>query len=156
MRIMFPIPPEDAFRVGAVIEGVVKNTTEFGSFVEFPYAANGRPHSLDGLLYLSRTPRTEDARRLRCYDRVRVVVTKWKPDLFRLTVAFPADPSWLTSDVLALARGIVADGALDRLPILADALQDAGCDDFWVLMNCRHRRPDDECWVLPLLTGCPT
>src|SRR5262245_996761 len=36
-----------------------------------------------------------------------------------------AEPSWLTSDVLALARGIYEERAFDRMPILADALQDA-------------------------------
>ncbi|MCE9562761.1 MAG: hypothetical protein K8U57_12005 [Planctomycetes bacterium] len=39
------------------------------------------------------------------------------------------DPSWRSSTAVALARGIDAEGAFDRLPILADALQDAGCED---------------------------
>jgi hypothetical protein len=65
------------------------------------------------------------------------------------------DPSWLTSDVLALARGIYAEKAFDRMPILADALQDAGCDNAEVLNHCRdanqvHVRG---CWVLDLLLG---
>jgi hypothetical protein len=38
------------------------------------------------------------------------------------------DPAWRTSDVLLLARGIYEEKAFDRMPILADALQDAGCD----------------------------
>jgi len=37
----------------------------------------------------------------------------------------PLNPSWQTSTVLALAHGIYTDRAFDRLPILADALQDA-------------------------------
>ena len=65
-----------------------------------------------------------------------------------------ADPSWLTSTVVALANGIYTDRAFDRLPILADALQDAGCDDEEVLNHCRseglHVRG---CWVVDLLTG---
>jgi hypothetical protein len=47
------------------------------------------------------------------------------------------DPRWLTSDVAALARGIYDEKAFDRLPILADALQDAGCDNEEVLDHCR-------------------
>jgi hypothetical protein len=65
------------------------------------------------------------------------------------------DPAWCTSDVVALAEGIYADRAFDRLPILADALQDAGCEHPDVLNHCRdtsltHVRG---CWVIDLLTG---
>jgi hypothetical protein len=37
------------------------------------------------------------------------------------------DPDWRTSTAIALARGIYDECAFDRMPILADALQDAGC-----------------------------
>ncbi|VTT97608.1 Uncharacterized protein OS=uncultured bacterium PE=4 SV=1 [Gemmataceae bacterium] len=47
------------------------------------------------------------------------------------------DLSWLTSTVVALAKGIYADRAFDRMPILADALQDAGCDNADILAHCR-------------------
>jgi hypothetical protein len=49
-------------------------------------------------------------------------------------------PEWNTRDVVALARGIFADLAFDRMPILADALNDAGCDH-WHLTD-RLRNPD--------------
>ena len=61
-------------------------------------------------------------------------------------------PSWLTSTVLALATGIYADKAFDRMPILADALQEAGCDNDDILDHCRH--PGEHvrgCWVVDLL-----
>jgi hypothetical protein len=64
------------------------------------------------------------------------------------------DPSWLTSTVVALAVGIYADRAFDRLPILADALEDAGCTDDALLAHCRqpggHVRG---CWAVDLLLG---
>ena len=67
----------------------------------------------------------------------------------------PAPWCWRTTDVLALARGIVADGASDRLPILADALQDAGCDDPEALGHLRrgtdHGCRAPGCWVLDRL-----
>jgi hypothetical protein len=64
------------------------------------------------------------------------------------------DPAWLTSDVVALAQGIYADRAFDRMPILADALQDAGCDDDELLDHCRGPGPHVRgCWVVDLLTG---
>lgn len=65
------------------------------------------------------------------------------------------DAAWRTSDVLALARGIYDDRAFDRMSILADALQDAGCDADDILSHCRdpqqvHVRG---CWVVDLLLG---
>src|SRR5205823_8776844 len=45
------------------------------------------------------------------------------------------DPAWLTSTVVGLARGIYDERAFDRLPILADAMQDAGCDHADVLAH---------------------
>ena len=50
---------------------------------------------------------------------------------------------------MALARGIAADRALDRLPILADALQDAGCEDATILSHLRESHtPAPACWVM--------
>jgi len=65
-----------------------------------------------------------------------------------------ADPRWRTADVVALARGIAADRAWDRLPLLADALMDAGCDDGPILAHCRQPglcRNDS--WVVNILLG---
>lgn len=65
-------------------------------------------------------------------------------------VAF--DPPWLTSTVLALANGIYSDKAFDCMPILADALQDAGCDNEEVLQHCRGENVYVRgCWVVDLL-----
>ena len=61
---------------------------------------------------------------------------------------------WLTSDVLALARGIRDEKAFDRMPILGDALMDAGGDHEAVLGHCRQSKPHhDGCWVLSFLLG---
>jgi hypothetical protein len=66
----------------------------------------------------------------------------------------PFDPAWLTSDVLLLARGIYEERAFDRMPILADALQDAGCDNEEVLDHCRGPGPHVRgCWVVDLVLG---
>jgi len=63
-------------------------------------------------------------------------------------------PSWLTTTVVALAAGIYEEKAFDRLPILADALQDAGCDNEDSLNHCRQPNPHVRgCWVIDLLTG---
>ena len=59
-------------------------------------------------------------------------------------------PEWLTTDVVALAEGIYEERAFDRMPILADALQDAGCDSEEVLKHCRDANQTHVrgCWVL--------
>ena len=54
-------------------------------------------------------------------------------------VAF--DPRWRTETAVALATGIYAGRAFDRLPILADALEEAGCDNADVLSHCRGPGP---------------
>ena len=73
------------------------------------------------------------------------------PHPFRTLVA---NPEWLTSTVIALAQGIYEERAFDRMPILGDALQDAGCADEDILNHCRseglHVRG---CWLVDLLLG---
>jgi hypothetical protein len=64
------------------------------------------------------------------------------------------DPSWRTSTAVAVAEPIDAERAFDRLPILADALQDAGCDDEQLLGHCRGPGPHVRgCWVVDLVLG---
>ncbi len=65
------------------------------------------------------------------------------------------DPSWLTSTVVALAQGIYEENAFDRMPILADALQDAGCDNDDVLNHCCDEKQIHArgCWVVDLVLG---
>jgi hypothetical protein len=64
------------------------------------------------------------------------------------------DPFWRTSTVRGLAEGIYADRAFDRMPILADALEDAGCDSADILTHCRGDGPHVRgCWVVDLILG---
>lgn len=54
----------------------------------------------------------------------------------------------LNATVVGLAQGIIKASAYDRLPILADALADAGCVDDEILDHCRSGEPHtDWCWV---------
>jgi hypothetical protein len=63
-------------------------------------------------------------------------------------------PEWKTSTVLELARTTYDRHAFDVLPILADALLDAGCDHHLVQEHCRSGRPHARgCWVLDALLG---
>ena len=63
------------------------------------------------------------------------------------------DPAWLTSTVVTLAQQMYDANEFGAMPILGDALQDAGCDNAAVLDHCRdapapHVRG---CWVLDLV-----
>ena len=71
---------------------------------------------------------------------------------FRLVAV---DPAWRTSDVMLLATGIYAERAFDRMPILADALQDAGCDSDEILNHLRDPNATHVrgCWALDLVLG---
>jgi hypothetical protein len=62
------------------------------------------------------------------------------------------DPRWRTSDVVGLAHAIYDDKAFERMPILADALMDAGCEDEQVIGHCRGDGPHVRgCWVVDLV-----
>jgi hypothetical protein len=64
------------------------------------------------------------------------------------------DPSWLTSKVRSLAEGIYSERAFDHLPILADALEKAGCTSADILNHCRSEGPHVRgCWVVDLIVG---
>lgn len=64
------------------------------------------------------------------------------------------DPHWQSETVVALAAGIYDERAFDRMPILADALEEAGCDHADVLAHCRGDGPHVRgCWVVDLVLG---
>ncbi len=64
-------------------------------------------------------------------------------------------PEWRTSTALSLAKQMYDSRDFSAMPILADALQDAGCDNDDILNHCRdanqvHVRG---CWVVDLVLG---
>jgi hypothetical protein len=69
----------------------------------------------------------------------------------------PIDPLWLAwneGTVVKLAQTIYDDRAFDRMPVLADALEDAGCDNADILGHLRGPGPHVRgCWVVDLLLG---
>ena len=65
-----------------------------------------------------------------------------------------ANPAWLTPTAVAIATAIYADRAFEQMPILADALEEAGCTNADVLLHCRSGGPHVRgCWVVDLLLG---
>jgi hypothetical protein len=58
-------------------------------------------------------------------------------------------PGWPTETVVALGTVIYTERAFDRLPILGDALEEAGCTDEAILSHCRGPGPHvPGCWVV--------
>jgi hypothetical protein len=111
----------------------------------------------DGINYVSYPESTPDATAIDCAVAHRPLLTARAHVLLRENPYHPvtADPAWLTSTVVSLAKGIWDEKAYDRLPILADALQDAGCDTDDVLTHCRDPKQVHVrgCWVVDLLLG---
>jgi hypothetical protein len=74
--------------------------------------------------------------------------------LFR---SFSLDPAWLAWQNRALARmaqSTYEERAFDRLPILADALEEAGCTNSDILAHCHAKGEHVRgCWVVDLLLG---
>ena len=57
-----------------------------------------------------------------------------------------ARPEWLTPTVQAIAETVYRERQWELMPILGDALEDAGCTDPAVLNHCRG--------LVPCATGC--
>ena len=88
---------------------------------------------------------------------VRVATRRELSDLLRCVFGNPFrpvtfDPSWRSDTALSLARIMYESRDFSPMPILADALQDAGCEDADILTHCRgegvHVRG---CWVVDLV-----
>jgi hypothetical protein len=66
----------------------------------------------------------------------------------------PSISSWNDGTVSKLAQAIYSDSAFDRLPVLADALEDAGCANESILFHLRHPGPHTRgCWAVDLILG---
>jgi hypothetical protein len=60
--------------------------------------------------------------------------------------------AWNDGTVPRIAQGIYQERAFDRLPILADALLDAGCDNEELIQHCRSAGPHVRgCWAVDLI-----
>jgi hypothetical protein len=88
----------------------------------------------------------------------------WQVSLIRDLFGNPfrpalVDPSWLTPDVLSLARAAYEERSLPagtlepaRLALLADALEEAGCTEADALAHLRGPGPHVRgCWALDLV-----
>jgi hypothetical protein len=67
----------------------------------------------------------------------------------------PFLPEWRTDTAVALARRMYESRDFGAMPILADALQDVGCDNEEILNHCRDANQPHVrgCWVVDLVLG---
>jgi hypothetical protein len=82
---------------------------------------------------------------------------EWLRDLFgnpfqprRLDAAWLR---WNDGAVRKMAHAIYDEDRFADLPILADALEEAGCDDFLLIHHCRGSEHVRGCWAVDLLLG---
>jgi hypothetical protein len=64
------------------------------------------------------------------------------------------NPAWLSwnGGVVGIAQSIYEERAFDRLTLLADALQDAGCNEPSILAHCHEEVEHVRgCWVVDAL-----
>jgi hypothetical protein len=131
----------------------------------------GRIHYKTWRLHVSRQAAwvVEEATRLQAWDAAVGTLSHgagrfrgFQCDLLRELFGNPfhpvtVSPHWLAWEeglVPGLAQAIYEEGAFERLPILADALEDAGCREESILVHCRQEgRHVRGCWVLDRLLG---
>ena len=66
----------------------------------------------------------------------------------------PFDTTWRSPTAQALAQTIYHEHAFERLPVLGDALIEAGCTDEAVLRHCHSGGPHARgCWVVDAVLG---
>lgn len=73
---------------------------------------------------------------------------------YRPVVINPAIITWNDGTVPKIAQAIYDERAFDRMPILADALEEAGCTIPDILIHCRQ--PGEHirgCWAVDLILG---
>jgi hypothetical protein len=101
-------------------------------------------------------PALPDQTALQASRRVRASVLR---DIFGnpFRPSRPVDPAWLTFNgggARNLAQSVQDSGGFDRLPLLADALEDAGCTDAGLLGHLRGPGPHVRgCWAVDLVLG---
>ncbi len=102
---------------------------------------------------------TRDEKYESLLEEGRIAASRIQSDLLRDIFGNPFrpvvfDPAWRSESAVGVARGIYEDRAFERMPILADALQDAGCDHADILTHCREPGTRVRgCWVVDLVLG---
>jgi hypothetical protein len=127
----------------------------------FGKLATDTAHSCSGALRGFGTANIEDDRRCRVVgDEIEAAERVAQCDMIRDIFGNPfqsvtVESNWLTPTVVPLASDIYDQQVFDRMPLLADTLQAAGCDNADILNHCRDPKVTHVrgCWVVDLLLG---
>jgi hypothetical protein len=96
-----------------------------------------------------------DAEAWAAYDAAEAAVCQLLRDIvpFENVTMNPSLLKWRDGTIIKLARAIHDQGRFGDMPVLADALQQAGCDNEAVLTHCRQQGSvhGADCWVLGLV-----
>ncbi len=153
------IPAWHAAKVGMRYPARVVHTWLGGLHLhlDLTLVAPGRHPMLAATLWDRWTVAPELAHSLQVNDLITVVLIRLPEveGLENLSVSLPADSAWLTwndETVRRLAQHIRETHEFGLLPILADALEDAGCNDVALLSHCREPQPEAAwSWAVELL-----
>jgi hypothetical protein len=115
------------------------------------FAADSNPERAAGL--------AEELTRLAAYAADGTVLLSLHADLLRCLFGplpfrpSPIDLSWRTASVVALATTIDEERRFEDLPVLADALEESGCNNQDILRHCRQQTAAHArgCFVLALV-----
>ena len=148
------IPARHAAKVGMRYPARVVNTSLIGLSLQLDLSglAPGRSPVLDAVLWFGQSVGTNYARTLAIGERIEVVLIDVDATV-GLVASLPANPKWLAwnnGTVRHLAQRIRQSGETVLIPVLGDALEDAGCTDAIVLEQLRQD-PDERSWVVELL-----
>lgn len=72
------------------------------------------------------------------------VALTYLPNTRTVETVTPVCPGWLSVTVIAIAQSIAANQDWSALPVLADALEEAGCMDVGMLQRCRESASEED------------
>ena len=102
----------------------------------------------------SQPPRRSSVLKAEEREQARLLRDLFGPLPFREVAVAPSWLAWNGGTIRGMARAIYDERAFDRLPVLADALEEAGCTNTEILGHCREPGPHARgCWVVDLLLG---
>jgi hypothetical protein len=156
MRRVYPARPDDDQRAIALSERWADGQATDEEIAAFNRATLGEPTGTRWVVLI--VPALEAIRSLFAHTDGRFV--PFIPPLLRECLGNPFrpvtfSPAWRTEAVVALASQMYESRDFASMPILADALEDAGCDSADIIAHCRDPKGAHVrgCWVVDLVLG---